>query len=662
VLRKMLLERPHEGRLSKYIAEFAAAVGSISINTQETGMLLRMSWKFSNEHRSLLVPALVRMASSGQSCSYLRFSPASDTKNAIVRIPQHGSERLWPPLTGYSFVCWIYVESFDKGPIRLFELTAASKKGMACEQHVTSIHLNRHRGCLSIQSSSNDVLTFSSFRFQEHVWYHIVIIHTHNMLHSSTAALYVNGLLREQGHLKSGLSLKSAMLNQVQGMVSAASASLTASFGSSDQDILVCSGSWRLRSAFLIEGPLSIEQIYDLFWTTQAFNRYQGTIAECEDLDLAESSFIYKSIDSTDEADFSIPIHLPQAWMENIVLSAHIGSIDMRTDDDCRSANVVGGFDSSVCDAEKVCDLIMGQEWQLDGNVAVINCRSLCDSIRSVGGMSAVLYMLEKSESSSDLLSLLRLIRNLLWGNIHNLCQMARIKGYEILGRILQAKSKYIDSKNVLEMSKIMGMGTIPTLSIVANSEACKHLLVDFRIWRTADPHLVSEAFHALGLFLKRNVRRKFNAKKFKEINLVPFLCLHLCQQHLTASGVDSIIQLLTTFVTMEMRQFDLQEMANIILLAAKTQNRSMGWVVANADHSQPVQSDKIMRELLSVILQLVRGADATTIEAIAAVLEPAWFGSLLAQSENVTTVSILIMVKNFRTFCMKDMLNDVFF
>ena len=642
----MLLQQPHQGRLSKNISEFAAAVGCIAINTKETGMLLRLSGKFSSEHRSLLVPALVKMAGSGQSCSYLRFSPGGETKSAVARMPQVGSERVWPPLAGYSFSCWIYIESFDDGVLRLFELTSASKKGMAYEQHVTSIHLNRHPGCLSIQSSSTDVLTFSSFRFQEHSWYHVVIIHTHHMLHLSTAALYVNGLLREQGHLKSGLSLKAAMLNQVQGMVSTASACLTASFGSSEQDVFPRCGSWRLRSALLIEGPLTAEHIYDLYWTSQAFDRYQGSIAECEELDIAESSFIYKSIDSTDEAEFSVPMHLPQAWMENIVLSAHIGSIDMRTDDDSGSLNGAGSFDASSCEADKVSDLILGQEWQLDGSVAVINCRTICDSIRSVGGMSAVLYMLEKSESSSDLLNLLRLLRNLLWGNIHNLCQMSRIKGYEILGRILQVKSKYIDSKNVLEMSKIMGMGTIPTLSIVANAEACKHLLVDFRIWRKADPNLVSEAFHGLCLFLKRNIRRKFNAKKFKEINLVPFLCLHLCQQHLIVDCVDSIIELLAAIVTMEMRQFDLQEIANLILLAAKPPNRPLR-SVTNADSSQPVQSDKITRELLSIVLQLVRGADTSTIEAIAAVLEPAWFGALLTRSDNVTTLSTLILVRH---------------
>ena len=518
---------------------------------------------------------------------------------------------------------------------------------MAYEQHVTTIYINRFPGCLSIQSSLTDILTFSSFRFQEHVWYHVVIIHSHHRLLSSVAALYVNGLLREQGQLKTGLSLKATMLNQVQGIVSAASATLTASFGSSESDNLVSCGAWRLRSAMLVEGPLTAEHIYDLYWTGQAFNRYQGTIAECEDLDIAESAFIYKSIDSTDEAEFSLSsVNSPQSWRENIVLSVHVGSVDLRPVDISASFCQSSEPNASAGDSEKVCDLIVGQEWQLDGNVAVINCRTICDSIRSVGGMSAVLYMLEKSESSTDLLNLLRLLRALLCGNVQNLCQMKCIKGYEILGRILQAKSKFIDSKNVLEILRIVGMGTIPTLSILANAEACRHLLVDFRIWRTADADLVAEGFHGLSLFIKRNIRCKFNAKKFKDINLVPFLCLHLCQQHLVESGVESIIELLAAYVNMEIRQSDLQEIANLILLAVKGQSRPRTESkVPISDLGQPVQEPKITRELLSIILQLVRTSEANSIDIIAAVLEPAWFGALLVQTSDVTTISILILV-----------------
>jgi hypothetical protein len=658
VLREMLLGRPHDGLLSKNISELVAAIGCVCIGSEETGMLLRLSWKFASEFRPLLVPSLVKMASSGQSCSYLRFSPDADCERSVARMPLHGSERLWPPLAGYSFACWLYIESFDNGVIRLFELSAASRKSVANEQHVTTIYLNKQAGCLSIQSSSTDILTFSSFRFQEHAWYHIVVIHSHHMLHSSVAALYVNGLLREQGQLRSGLSLKTAMLHQVHGVVSATSVSLSAAFGSSGPEAVNSSVSWRLRSALLIEEPLTPENIYDLYWTGQAFNRYQGTIAECEDQDIAESAFIYKSIDSTDETEFGLSnILSPQSWSGKIVLSAHFGSSDLSSENgDCvASWTDIGGDGVSECDdlgLTKVRDLIVGQEWQLDGSVAIINCQSIGDAIRSCGGMPAILAMLEKSESSSDLLNLLRLMRNLLWGNVYNLCQMARIKGYEVLGRILQSKAWLIDSKNVLELMKIVGMGTIPTLSIVANADACRHLLVDFRIWRTADPSLVPEAFHGLSLFIKRNIRREFNTKKFKDINLVPFLCLHLCQQHLSERGVDSVIELLSAYVTMEIRQSDLQEVANLILSAAKGHNRPVTTIsgertTGKIECAQHSHSFKITRELLSIILSLVRSAEPNTIEGIATVLEPEWFEALLTQAGEATSVlSILILVR----------------
>lgn len=44
----------------------------------------------------------------------------------------------------------------------------------------------------------------------------MAVVHSQNKLQSNVAALYVDGSLREQRELRSGLSLKDAVLNQVE--------------------------------------------------------------------------------------------------------------------------------------------------------------------------------------------------------------------------------------------------------------------------------------------------------------------------------------------------------------------------------------------------------------------------------------------------------------
>ena len=126
----------------------------------------------------------------------------------------------------------------------------------------------------------------------------------------------------------------------------------------------------------------------------------------------------------------------------------------------------------------------------------------------------------------------------------------------------------------------------------------------------------------------------------------------NLCQQHLSERGVDSIIELLSAYVTMEIRQSDLQEVANLILSAAKGHNRPVTSIsgermTGKIECAQYLHSFKITRELLSIILSLVRSADPNTIEGIATVLEPEWFEALLTQAGEATSVlSILILVR----------------
>lgn len=71
-------------------------------------------------------------------------------------------ERAWPPSAGFSFVCWLYVEEYGGGVLRLFQISAKKGDGGA---HTTEIMIGRFSlGFLSVQTGASEVAQFSSFR------------------------------------------------------------------------------------------------------------------------------------------------------------------------------------------------------------------------------------------------------------------------------------------------------------------------------------------------------------------------------------------------------------------------------------------------------------------------------------------------------------------
>jgi hypothetical protein len=113
----------------------------------------------------------------------------------------------------------------------------------------------------------------------------------------------------------------------------------------------------------------------------------------------------------------------------------------------------------------------------------------------------------------------------------------------------------------------------------------------------------------------------------------------------------------------MDMKEADLQEISNLVLLAARIHverhsrlsAQTGDWTVSKDELPQPIHPTRIARGLLKMILELVRTANASAIEVIGTVLEPAWFGALLVHLNDATTTSILILVGSSLFIALED-------
>lgn len=136
-------------------------------------------------------------------------------------------ERSWPPVAGYSFVCWFQFRNFLKtqtkeseaskvGPskkrstagglhsggrvLRIFSVGATEGNSLYAELYL------QEDGVLTIATSNSCSLSFSGIELEEGRWHHLAVVHSKpnalaGLFQASVAYVYLDGKLRHTGKL-----------------------------------------------------------------------------------------------------------------------------------------------------------------------------------------------------------------------------------------------------------------------------------------------------------------------------------------------------------------------------------------------------------------------------------------------------------------------------
>eukprot|EP00961_Rhodomonas_salina_P085038 1141987-Rhodomonas_salina.1 len=258
--------------------------------------------------RSRVPSTCLRHPSPDSPTDLLCNAPDADMRDAACRISMaatgHASaavplfaERQWPPSSGYTLSCWVYVNSFGQGTLQLVSLQAKSKRSN--EKHTIALMVNRIRqGCISLQTSATDVLDFPTFTLTPGEWWHVAVVHAFHSLQPSVASLLVNGRLRSQGQLRSGVS-RVAMLS---GMITVVPSELSVLVGTGEQAEVKSGMEYFIKGVFLVEDPLTSEDLQSVYRAGLSYQGlHQGDFAETDDPESVVTALRYASVGCKEE-------------------------------------------------------------------------------------------------------------------------------------------------------------------------------------------------------------------------------------------------------------------------------------------------------------------------------------------------------------------------
>eukprot|EP00960_Hanusia_phi_P038908 753656-Hanusia_phi.AAC.9 len=610
-----------------------ATLGSVYVHPNDARRLFSLSWKSDQHVRDCLFPVLVEMSKNMVSSSFLRFSMEIDGF-ASAEIPI-SPDISWPPSAGYALAFWIRIENQGKGLLHVMHISAKVKR--TSRMHSISVLVNKHRPhCMSIAVGGTDEICFNNFRFLEKKWYHVVIVHEYHKLQSSVASLFVNGQLRDDGKLKSGRQSSVMEL-----LTSNSSADLTLFLGmpNNSNAETPCVTEWFIKGVMIIEEPIVPDVIQSMYrWGVSYQSLYQSDIPEGDVSASMLTAWRYSIASVGDSCKiFTQNLRSSKLPTDRIIFASLLcdGNVDGCSPDD--ESNTPSSTSRSSDVVRNMMRPNVKGGW-LRGDASLVTSLAIADSLRSIGGIGVVVALVETVTNSTDLLRLLQLITNMLWSNIANLHDMLRIKGYAVLSHFLQHNAHFLTEEIVSQLLCLAGMiGTSDR--ILANPEVCKHLILDYRLWRKVDRCCSARVFEELQNLFENNTRRKCNAMLFQSIHLVPFLCSYLSQTNIDCDTVKCVVSVLEGyFKSMQPATIaDLNLVAQLIVISKSSDGKS--------DSSGFAQLCDLSDNLIQMLLRLTNELEQEQLNVFCTVLKPMWFALLFQQSRKRGSVLALLKV-----------------
>eukprot|EP01018_Ginkgo_biloba_P003963 Gb_31352 [translate_table: standard] len=429
----------------------------------------------------------------GMTSEYLYLAPfvelnMSKAGHACLQISL--GERNWPPAAGYSFVCWFQYQNLvkrkegdqetaskensskrrgnisprqqPKGPVlRIFSVGAVEEKSTLCAE--LYLHAN---GVLTLATSSSSSLSFPDLQLEEGVWHHLAIVHSKpnalaGLFQSSVAYLYVNGRLRQTGKL--GYS------------PSPVGKSLQVTVGTPLSSAEVSSLSWRLGSCYLFEEVLSSSCICFMFLLGRGYRgifqdtdllRFVpneacggGSLATLDALEIELSAS-----SNSQRLDTASKLGINKVEGSGIVWDLErLGNFALQLS----GKKLIFAFDGTYSDVSRTSGTLsmlnlvdpmsaaaspiggIPRFARLHGDVYVCTPCSIGDSIRAVGGVAAVLALVEAAESREMLHMALSLLVCALHWNPQNVRDMQACRGYHLLALFLHRRMSLFDMQNL---------------------------------------------------------------------------------------------------------------------------------------------------------------------------------------------------------------------
>ncbi|KAJ7550147.1 hypothetical protein O6H91_07G085500 [Diphasiastrum complanatum] len=467
--------------LTMQAVDIVGLLGAYRVSSSDLCMLLRYIWQLKDaslwQPRQIVLDMMEKLLHikgvSSENLMHTSFMEFSMTGAGYACLDVALGVRTWPPLGGFSFVCWIRYErslrrsnveqvSIDKstlpnqkghvksntaGPvIRLFSLEHAEEKGSSLLELIIDDF-----GILTLTTGSTSRFTFKEVHLDDGVWYHLAVVYNKSstlagIFQTSTANLYINGSHRSTGKLSSSpLSIRRA---------------LQAVIGTPSSMAEVSSLSWQLGSCYFFEDMLSAQSICLIYALGRS---YRGLFQDSDLLQfIPQEACSGNNLNVLEEVEYLLASHRlskngtqsdsrkiesePEAVREIKRLLAFQDQVFGKKLIFAFDWKAASGYDSSApASLLNLVDPIssaaspfgLPHHGRLAGDVEVLVPGCLGDSIRKIGGITIVLALLEAAQTREMLHLALLLLVHVLNRHPRNAYDMLACGGYHLLAIFL---------------------------------------------------------------------------------------------------------------------------------------------------------------------------------------------------------------------------------
>ncbi|XP_062214623.1 protein SPIRRIG-like isoform X2 [Phragmites australis] len=389
-------------------------------------------------------------------------------------------ERTWPPVSGYSFVCWFQFQNFFKSQSKEAEKTSKGTCGKRSGQILrifsvgavddantlyTELYLHDN-GVFTISTGNSSSLPFPGIEMEEGKWHHLAVVHSKpnalaGLFQASVASLYLDGKLRHTGKLGYSPSLFGKSLQVTLG---------TPTIRGKVSDL-----SWRLRCCYLFEEVLTPGSICFMYILGQGYrglfqdtdllrfvpNRACGgevmAIMDSLEVEVSAPSSSQRIDSSMKQGSFRVEsngIVWDMERLRNLSLQLSgrklIFAFDGTSSDAFRASGTLSLL--NLVDPTSAAASPIGgipRYGRLSGDVYICNQCTIGDTVQTVGGMPVVLALVEAAETRDMLHMALELLALSLQQSHQNVKNMQALRGYHLLALFLHRRMSLFDMQSL---------------------------------------------------------------------------------------------------------------------------------------------------------------------------------------------------------------------
>ncbi|KNA14960.1 hypothetical protein SOVF_102580 [Spinacia oleracea] len=533
-------------------------------------------------------------------------------------------ERAWPPMEGYSFLCWFQCKGLKSQrtehqgtmKLRLFSVSSTDSGNTFGEE----IFLQED-GVLTLATNSTLLYSSCSLELEEGKWYHLAIVQSNRddvaaEHFSGTVHIYLNGKRSDTAEL----AYTPVLVER----------ELQVTIGTPENHASVSDLQWRLRSCYIFQEPLSPDFIHFMYMLVRGntillqgsdnshsvFNEDGG--GERNSVLDSSSDTGIEGLDTDEkvgrpEADGSKTIWdvemLEKTWLQlwgkKLLCAFNASRIEaLPASQTLTLLNLVDPLSTAVPSTG------IAHFAHLYGDISICRRCIIGNVICPVTGIAVILAVIESAETRNMLHIALTIFASSLNLNPHMAQQMKACKGYQLLSLFLHKKIaffdiqcleilfkiavsedplKLMDSQTIMpssmdihgNMHELSENGetsnhddeysddTRASLSIsgaISDADIIEHVLLDWALWVTSP---VSIQLEILNFFENLTSAYKFkdhNLTILRERNIVQHFLAALQRDDIEVVILEKLVVLLTVILEHKFLESELESVTSFVL------------------------------------------------------------------------------------------------